>query len=143
MSICVAVRGAQFLCDGGSLEGVFMYIHLKQLLQSQLGTVLSRERRNEDSIHLYAVGEYWAAFDKSAYLLEGVLLQDRPPMTLCPKGQPFPLLMYHIPKGEMISLRSAGEITAERRDYLSLRLHPIIPSDYHKWRKQKTLSNVQ
>ena len=62
-------------------------------------------------------------------------------MTLCPKGQPFPLLMYHIPKGEMKSLRSAGEITAERRDYLSLRLHSIIPSDYHKWRKQKTLSD--
>ena len=68
-----------------------MFTSLKQLLQSQLGTVLSRERRNEDSIHLYAVGEYWAAFDKSAYLLEGVLLQDRPPMTLCPKGSPFPL----------------------------------------------------
>ena len=120
-----------------------MFSSLKQLLQSQLGTVLSRERQNEDSIHLYAVGEYWAAFDKSAYLLEGVLLQDRPPMTLCPKDSPFPLLMYHIPAVEMTSLRKAGEVTTERRGYLSLRLHPIIPSDYHKWRKQKTLSNVQ
>ena len=120
-----------------------MFPHLKHLLQSQLGTVLSRERQNEDSIHLYAVGDYWAAFDKSAYLLEGIILQDRPPMTLCPKDQPFPLLMYHIPKGEMKSLRSAGEITAERRDYLSLRLHSIIPADYHKWRKQKTLSDEQ
>ena len=118
-----------------------MFPHLKHLLQSQLGTVLSRERQNEDSIHLYAVGDYWAAFDKSAYLLEDVILQDRPPMTLCPKDSPFPLLMYHIPAVEMTSLRKAGEVTTERLGYLSLRLHPIIPADYNKWRKQKTLSD--
>lgn len=117
-----------------------MFTHIEKLLLTQAGTVLSRERRNEDCIHLYAVGEYWAAFDRSAYLLEDIIFQDRPPMTIYLKDNPFPILMHNISAEEMTSLRKAGEVTMERRGYLSLRLHSINPSDYQKWRTQKTLS---
>ena len=40
------------------------------LLQGNLKQILFKELHNDNRVNLYDVGEYWVAFEKSAYQLE-------------------------------------------------------------------------
>lgn len=44
-------------------------VRLVALLNEHLGDIMSRERTNTASIHLYCTGPYWVAFECSAYQL--------------------------------------------------------------------------
>ena len=44
-------------------------VRLVALLNEHLGDIMSRERTNTASIHLYRTGPYWVAFECSAYQL--------------------------------------------------------------------------
>ena len=63
------------------------------LLQKSSKTIMKREYDNENRIHLYGVGQYWAAFDKSAYLLEKMTNEESDTTVFHFKDYPFPILM--------------------------------------------------
>ena len=44
-------------------------VRLVALLNEHLSDIMSRERTNTASIHLYCTGPYWVAFEYSAYQL--------------------------------------------------------------------------
>ena len=44
-------------------------VRLVRLLNEHLNDIMSRERANQNSIHLYCTGPYWVAFECSAYQL--------------------------------------------------------------------------
>ena len=44
-------------------------VRLVRLLNEHLSEIMSRERTNIASIHLYCTGPYWVAFEYSAYQL--------------------------------------------------------------------------
>ena len=44
-------------------------IRLQQLIQNQYKEILAREKNNDKFIHLYDIGAYWVAFERSAYQL--------------------------------------------------------------------------
>ena len=47
-------------------------VRLVALLNEHLSDIMSRERTNTASIHLYCTGPYWVAFEYSAYQLRRV-----------------------------------------------------------------------
>ncbi len=47
-------------------------IRLQQLIQNQYKEILAREKNNDKFIHLYDIGAYWVAFERSACRLSGL-----------------------------------------------------------------------
>lgn len=47
-------------------------IRLKNLIQNRHAEILSREKGNDKFIHLYNIGTYWVAFERSAYGLNNI-----------------------------------------------------------------------
>ena len=54
-----------------------IFEEIENLFSRELKLVVKREQENENKIHLYKVGQYWAAFDQSAYLLEQLMGRSR------------------------------------------------------------------
>ena len=46
-------------------------IRLQHLIQNQYKEILAREKNNDKFIHLYDIGAYWVAFERSACRLSG------------------------------------------------------------------------
>ena len=65
-----------------ALSSNVMLDKVKTLFQTDLNNILKKELHNENRVNLYSVGEYWAAFEKSAYLLGQMLHDDTPPIVL-------------------------------------------------------------
>ena len=64
-------------------------LQLLHLMQSHLTEILAREEENAGRIHLYRTGEFWVAFEQSAYLLHA--LDDNVkviPMKVAPVTRP-------------------------------------------------------
>ena len=51
-------------------------IRLQQLIQNQYKEILAREKNNDKFIHLYDIGAYWAAFERSACRLSGLFSEN-------------------------------------------------------------------
>ena len=70
-------------------------VRLVRLLNEHLNDIMSRERANQNSIHLYCTGPYWVAFECSAYQLRHVFPDSEiTPMRLL--GYPFPVVMVSV-----------------------------------------------
>ena len=51
-------------------------IRLQQLIQNQHKEILVREKNNDKFIHLYDIGAYWVAFERSACRLSGLFSES-------------------------------------------------------------------
>lgn len=51
-------------------------ILLRQLIQNQHKEILAREKNNDKFIHLYDIGAYWVAFERSACRLSGLFSES-------------------------------------------------------------------
>ena len=69
---------------------------LNIFLMKDLKSVLKKELHNENRVNLYGIGEYWVAFEKSAYLLKQMIQKEDAPVVLHLKEHPFPVIMYNI-----------------------------------------------
>ena len=70
-------------------------VRLVRLLNEHLNDIMSRERANQNLIHLYCTGPYWVAFECSAYQLRHVFPDSEiTPMRLL--GYPFPVVMVSV-----------------------------------------------
>lgn len=103
------------------------------LLQKSSQTIMKRESDNENRIHLYGVGQYWAAFDKSAYLLEKMTNEECDTTVLHFKNYPFPILMYCVHYDKVKDLCRRHTMTKQDSEYLQLLTHPIDSHSYNKW----------
>lgn len=52
-----------------SLQSQLPGVTLKELIERKIREILRKEYLNRCHIHLYRTGNYWATFEKSAYLL--------------------------------------------------------------------------
>ena len=70
-------------------------VRLVRLLNEHFSEIMSRERTNIASIHLYCTGPYWVAFECSAYQLRRAFPDSEvTPMRLL--GYPFPVVMVSV-----------------------------------------------
>lgn len=117
------------------MEAVSTYERINALLEANLETILRQERQNENRIYLYDVGEYWVAFEKSAYLLEQLVPQEEHPVVLYMENHPFPIVMQSSHYLRVKELCRQHIPAKKGIDRLQLLTQPIEKRSYQKWYK--------
>lgn len=95
-------------------------LRLQTLLDMRLPEIISREERNDSHINLYSTGDYWAAFECSAYLLSRMYPQcEINPIYF--NSDSSPIIMASLPFKELKnqSLYDEEEATIPSADKLS------------------------
>ncbi|MBR3896424.1 MAG: hypothetical protein IKJ42_05320 [Bacteroidaceae bacterium] len=113
--------------------GNAMLVRLKVLLTTELKKILSQEAHNDNHIHLYEAGEYWVAFEKSAYQLGQLTDDAERTMVLRVKNHPFPIIMRSIHYKRLDDVCHKHIIVKKSLDYLQLVAHPVDRKSYGKW----------
>jgi len=107
-------------------------VRLVALLNEHLDDIMSRERTNTASIHLYCTGPYWVAFECSAYQLHRTFPDsETTPMRLL--GYPFPIVMVSVTDRSLRSYARRHILRRDDKDYKQLTVPGLSLVDYRKW----------
>ena len=107
-------------------------IRLRQLIQNQYKEILAREKNNDKFIHLYDIGAYWAAFERSACRLSGLFSENELTLFCVPDCVEY-VVMASVP---------ADEAESYFREYIILHdgiyrkvwsEHSLLMGDYRHW----------
>ena len=107
-------------------------IRLQQLIQNQHKEILAREKNNDKFIHLYDIGAYWAAFERSACRLSGLFSENELTLFCVPDCVEY-VVMASFP---------ADEAESYFREYIILHdgiyrkvwsEHSLLMGDYRHW----------
>ena len=107
-------------------------VRLVRLLNEHLNDIMSCERTNTASIHLYCTGPYWVAFEYSAYQLRRAFPDSEvTPMRLF--GYPFPVVMVSVTDRSLRSYARKHILRRDDKDYKQLTVPVLSLADYHEW----------
>lgn len=107
-------------------------VRLVRLLNEHLSEIMSRERTNIASIHLYCTGPYWVAFEYSAYQLRRAFPDSEvTPMRLL--GYPFPVVMVSVTDRSLRSYARKHILRRDDKDYKQLTVPGLSLVDYREW----------
>ena len=107
------------------------------LLEGRLRQILRKERDNENRVHLYGVGEYWVAFERSAYLFEQLDAKASTPVVMHLRDYPFPIVMHAAHYTRVDALCRHHVMSRRTMEYLQLMTRPMDSGSYNRWyRKQ-------
>ena len=107
-------------------------VRLVRLLNEHLNDIMSRERTNTASIHLYCTGPYWVAFEYSAYQLRRAFPDsETTPMRLY--GYPFPIVMVSVTDRSLRSYTRKHILRRDGSDYKLLTVPGFPLADYREW----------
>ena len=107
-------------------------IRLQQLIQNQHKEILAREKNNDKFIHLYDIGAYWAAFERSACRLSGLFSENELTLFCVPDCVEY-VVTASVP---------ADEAESYFREYIILHdgiyrkvwsEHSLLMGDYRHW----------
>lgn len=110
---------------------------VKSLFDAKLSTILKQERHNDNKVNLYSVGEYWAAFEKSAYLLGEMLHDDTPPVVLYIKEYPFPIVMQSLPHRLVDDMCRKHPMSRKTMEFLQFATQPTDEVAYKEWYREQ------
>ena len=114
-------------------------IRLQQLIQNQHKEILAREKNNDKFIHLYDIGAYWAAFERSACRLSGLFSENELTLFCVPDCVEY-VVMASVP---------ADEAESYFREYIILHdgiyrkvwsEHSLLMGDYRHWHETSVRS---
>ncbi|NBH87496.1 MULTISPECIES: hypothetical protein [Bacteroidales] len=107
-------------------------VRLVRLLNEHFSEIMSRERANQNSIHLYCTGPYWVAFEYSAYQLRRAFPDSEvTPMRLL--GYPFPVVMVSVTDRSLRSYARKHILRRDDKDYKQLTVPRLSLVDYREW----------
>lgn len=111
-------------------------IRLMRLMDTHLFNIIRKEHENRNCICLYGTGEYWAAFEQSAYLLSRVFPGNEIAVITHP-AYPFPVVMANIPDRELKDYSRRHIFKRDETDYKELVASEIVPKQYQTWHQQE------
>lgn len=117
-----------------------MFEKVNHLFQTDLKKILTVEQHNANCINLYSVGEYWAAFEKSAYLLKQMIHDDAPPVILYVEQHPFPIVMHNVHSRHIDAMCRKHPMAARGIQYLQLQTQPVDDRSYKQWYREHVLA---
>ena len=114
-------------------------IRLKNLIQSQHTEILSREKNNDKFLHLYDIGAYWVAFERSACRLSGLFSKSELTLFRIPDCVEY-VVMASVPADE--AEVCLGEyILLHDGIYRKVRSEHSLPTgDYRHWHEMAVRS---
>ena len=107
-------------------------IRLQQLIQNQHKEILAREKNNDKFIHLYDIGAYWVAFERSAYQL-CLTFPDSEITPLRLFAYPFPIVMVSVTDRSLRSYARKHILRQDETDYVVLTVPESSLTDYRRW----------
>ena len=107
-------------------------IRLQQLIQNQYKEILAREKNNDKFIHLYDIGAYWVAFERSAYQL-CLTFPDSEITPLRLFAYPFPIVMVSVTDRSLRSYARKHILRRDESDYKLLTVPGFSLADYLEW----------
>ena len=111
-------------------------VRLVRLLNEHFSEIMSRERTNIASIHLYCTGPYWVAFECSAYQLRRAFPDSAvTPMRLL--GYPFPVVMVSVTDRSLRAYARRHILRKDDKDYKQLTVPEFSLADYRGWHKRE------
>ncbi|MFR5374984.1 MAG: hypothetical protein ACLTH5_05940 [Parabacteroides distasonis] len=111
-------------------------VRLVRLLNEHFSEIMSRERTNIASIHLYCTGPYWVAFECSAYQLRRAFPDSEvTPMRLL--GYPFPVVMVSVTDRSLRAYARRHILRKDDKDYKQLTVPEFSLADYRGWHKRE------
>lgn len=110
-------------------------VQVIQLVETLLPQIIRRERKNTTHISLYEAGEYWMAFEYSAYLLCGLFPKLKVTVIMM-HNNPFPIVMVHISDEELRRYASRHIFKRDYLDYKEIVSTKTPATEYHQWHQQ-------
>lgn len=107
------------------------------LLEGHLQQILRKERDNEDRVHLYGVGEYWVAFERSAYLFEQLDADAAGPVVMHLRDYPFPIVMHTAHYTRVDALCRRHVLSRRTMEYLQFMTRPMDSRSYRLWYREQ------
>ncbi len=114
-------------------------IRLQQLIQNQHKEILVREKNNDKFIHLYDIGAYWVAFERSAFRLSDIFRQCEITLFRVPSCSEY-MVMASVPADEAEVCLSEFIILHDGI-YRKVRSEHSLPTgDYRHWHEMAVRS---
>lgn len=113
-------------------ESVPSGIRLQQLIQNHHTDILNREKNNDRFIHLYNIGTYWVAFERSACLLNGVFPESELTLFRVP-GRLDYVVMASVASEEVEGCLRKHVIRYDGTDYKVLIIKSLSAGYFQKW----------
>lgn len=107
-------------------------IRLRQLIQHHHFEILNREKDNIRFVHLYNIGMYWVAFERSACRLNDMFRRCEITLFRVP-DHPDYVVMASIPVNEADIYFRKHWTLCEEADYKVLSVKQIDSESYHRW----------
>ncbi len=117
-------------------------IRLKNLIQDHHAEILGREKNNDKFVHLYSIGTYWVAFERSACQLSDMFPQCE--ITLFQVGD-FPdyVIMASTPSDEVVTYFRKHIVCCDKSDYKVLVVPSLPAKYYYRWHVNVVKSILQ
>ena len=96
-------------------------------------TILNEEMSGWNRIHLYAIGEHWVAFERSAYALSRIFKDSLPITVLNMKNYPFPVIMCSVHYEEIEFGHPDFSFAKKTLDYRLIKIDTIDRDEYRSW----------
>ena len=106
---------------------------LNELITNHIMTILNEEMSGWNSIHLYAIGEHWVAFERSAYALSKIFRDSLPITVLDLKNYPFPVIMCSIHYTEIEFGRHTFSFAKKTLNYRQINVDSISRDEDRTW----------
>ena len=106
---------------------------MNELITNHIMTILSEEMSGWNRIHLYAIGEHWVAFERSAYALSKKFRDSLPITVLDLKNYPFPVIMCSVHYEEIEFGRHTFSFAKKTLDYRLIKIDTINRDEYRAW----------
>jgi hypothetical protein len=100
---------------------------LTLLLKSRTKEIVTRENHNDTTIYLYSAGDYWVAFEKSAYQLS-MLHPDCQIYPIITDAYPFPIVMASVPLSQLQPTSATPDFSTLPT---TLTLSPALYQEWH------------
>ena len=110
---------------------------LMRLMDTRLTEIIRKERRNERRVCLYGTGEYWTAFEQSAYSLSRLFPAADISIATHPE-HPYPVVMTSISDDDLRAYGKRHIFCRDMPDYKELLVPTIIPEQYRLWYQKTT-----
>lgn len=107
-------------------------IRLQRLTQNCHAEILGREKNNDKFIHLYSIGTYWVAFERSACWLNSIFLQCEISLFMIPDRLDY-VVMASVSSDEFTACFHKYKISQEGFNYKVLEVKPLGTEYYQKW----------
>lgn len=107
-------------------------IRLLRLINTQSVEIAKRELENGDRMCLYCTGQYWVAFEHSAYFLKQFFPKAEV-FTICNPNYPFTIIATCVTVRTFNRYMLNHTAICRRDDYVEFSVSPLVTRQYGDW----------